>query len=231
MRHLVKCNILSLQNSKSLAGPDHQNLIKKTSNMKSTNYTMNISRDHIPAPPDREAPRGNLGGTGPVNKTSQLKRSSSFSNSGIQKKHKMASLRDVTLAEAAKYASLSDYGFFDKVSVKLPVLRQSRSIDRLRFFQVRKSMRSQEVYENFLRCLTLFNQEIVSKSELVQLVTPFLGRFPELLRWFKDFVGFSEQSAMQNTVNHNVGVEHVPNNLRQDRPTGDLAMEIGELSF
>ncbi|KAL0268238.1 UNVERIFIED_CONTAM: hypothetical protein PYX00_010266 [Menopon gallinae] len=192
-------------NSKSLAGPDHQNLIKKTSNMKSTNYTMNISRDHIPAPPDREAPRGNLAGSGPVNKTSQLKRSSSFSNSGIQKKHKMASLRDVTLAEAAKYASLSDYGFFDKV---------------------RKSMRSQEVYENFLRCLTLFNQEIVSKSELVQLVTPFLGRFPELLRWFKEFVGFSEQSAVQNTVNHNVGVEHVPNNLRQDRPTGDLAMEI-----
>lgn len=88
-------------------------------------------------------------------------------------------------------------------------------------------MKNQEVYENFLRCLTLFNEEIISKSELVQLITPFLGRFPEQLRWFKDFVGFSESSGIQNTVNHNINVEHVPNNLRQDRPTGDLAMEIG----
>jgi hypothetical protein len=30
----------------------------------------------------------------------------------------MASLRDVSLAEAAKYGSLNDYAFFDKVSYK-----------------------------------------------------------------------------------------------------------------
>lgn len=77
----------------------------------------------------------------------------------------------------------------------------------------------------------MFNQEIISKSELVQLVTPFLGRFPEQLRWFKDFVGFSEQSGMQSSLNHNLNVEHLPNNLRQDRPTGDLAMEIGKSQF
>lgn len=90
--------------------------------MKSSNYALNVSRDsnYIQTVPDREAPRGPLVGSGPVNKQShsQLKRSSSFSASGIQKKHKIASWRDVTLADAAKYASLSDYGFFDKVSVK-----------------------------------------------------------------------------------------------------------------
>lgn len=42
-------------------------------------------------------------------------------------------------------------------------------------WQVRRVLKSQEVYENFLRCIALFNQELVSGSELLQLVTPFLG--------------------------------------------------------
>ena len=41
--------------------------------------------------------------------------------------------------------------------------------------QVRRVLKSQEVYENFLRCIALFNQELVSGSELLQLVGPFLG--------------------------------------------------------
>ena len=40
--------------------------------------------------------------------------------------------------------------------------------------QVRWVLKSQEVYENFLRCIALFNQELVSGSELLQLVGPFL---------------------------------------------------------
>lgn len=42
-------------------------------------------------------------------------------------------------------------------------------------FKVRRLFKSQEVYENFLRCIALFNQEVVSGAELLQLVTPFLG--------------------------------------------------------
>lgn len=55
----------------------------------------------------------------------QVKRSPSFSTSAPAahgpptKKHKMASLRDVSLAEAGKYGSLNDYAFFDKVSLKI----------------------------------------------------------------------------------------------------------------
>ena len=41
--------------------------------------------------------------------------------------------------------------------------------------QVRRVLKSQEDYENFLRCIALFNQELVSGSELLQLVGPFLG--------------------------------------------------------
>ena len=41
--------------------------------------------------------------------------------------------------------------------------------------QVRKALRSQKVYDDFLRCLKLFNQEVISRADLVQLVSSFLG--------------------------------------------------------
>nr|CAI5849844.1 unnamed protein product [Callosobruchus analis] len=113
------------------------------------------------------------------------------------KKHKISSSsgRDVSLSDAAKYGTLNDFAFFDKV---------------------RKAVRSPEVYNNFLRCLTLFNQEIVSKSELIQIANPFLNKFPELQRWFREFLGQGNET------------EAVPYNAvtRQERPQGDHALEI-----
>ncbi|XP_030387063.1 uncharacterized protein LOC115633731 isoform X2 [Scaptodrosophila lebanonensis] len=76
--------------------------------------------------------------------------------------------RDVSFSEASRKCTISDAAFFDKV---------------------RKALRNPDVYDNFLRCLTLFNQEIVSKTELLGLVSPFLTKFPDLLRWFTDFLG------------------------------------------
>lgn len=89
-------------------------------------------------------------------------------NSIPNKKPKMTSLKDVSLAEASKLASLNEYSFFDKV---------------------RKALKNQEVYDNFLRFLVLYNHEILSKSELLSMMNNFLGKHPELLKWFKDFLG------------------------------------------
>ncbi|XP_013418836.1 paired amphipathic helix protein Sin3a isoform X2 [Lingula anatina] len=112
------------------------------------------------------------------------------------KKAKTGIFKDITLAEAGKYGTLNEYAFFDKV---------------------RKALRNQEVYENFLRCLVLFNQEVISRTELVQLVQPFLGKFPELFKWFKDFLGYKEGGM----------IEPVPSSAsHKERITGDLAMEI-----
>ena len=41
--------------------------------------------------------------------------------------------------------------------------------------KVRKALKNAEVYDNFLRCLVLFNQEVISRAELVQLAANFLG--------------------------------------------------------
>ncbi|XP_012282636.1 paired amphipathic helix protein Sin3a isoform X2 [Orussus abietinus] len=224
---------------------DHAAAVKKSLGLKATyNNSGTVSREHREPggntgtldrehrehrehrERDRERERSGARDLGTGQKfghnTGQLKRSPSFSTSvgsgnshhnqhgpPPPKKHKVASLRDVSMAEAAKYGSLNDYAFFDKV---------------------RKALRSQEVYENFLRCLVLFNQEIVSKAELVQLVMPFLGRFPELLRWFKEFLGHSSDPVAGTPANSTaLGIEILSNNVvraHQERPQGDLAMEI-----
>ena len=135
------------------------------------------------------------------------------------KKQKTGVLRDVSLAEAGKFGSLNEYAFFDKV---------------------RKALRNQDVYDNFLRCLVLFNQEVISRGELIQLTTPFLSRHPELFKWFKDFVGYREggnnncfSSGADSNRDESMGLDEERNRNEtergaRERITGDSAMEIGE---
>uniref|UniRef100_A0AAR2KQW6 Paired amphipathic helix protein Sin3b n=1 Tax=Pygocentrus nattereri TaxID=42514 RepID=A0AAR2KQW6_PYGNA len=91
----------------------------------------------------------------------------------FQKKMKFSCSKDQSFASVGKHGVLREFTFFDKV---------------------RRLFKSQEVYENFLRCIALFNQEVVSGAELLQLVTPFLGKFPELYTQFKSFLGEKELS-------------------------------------
>lgn len=117
-----------------------------------------LANDHSSATKQRSAPKPSLL---PTNKPAerpaeQLKRP--LQPGRMQppaKKPRLGVLKDVSLAEAGKYGTLNEFAFFDKV---------------------RKALKNGEVYENFVRCLVLYNQEVVSKVELVQLVTPFLNK-------------------------------------------------------
>ncbi|KAL5019521.1 hypothetical protein ScPMuIL_002413 [Solemya velum] len=131
------------------------------------------------------------------NKSSSGLRRPSSGNQPPTKKARSGGLKDVSLAEAGRYGNLSEFAFFDKV---------------------RRALRHQEVYDNFLRCLVLFNQEVISRSELVQLVQNFLGKFPELFKWFKDFLGYKESGGTTEAIPHGA--------TGKERVSGDLAMEI-----
>uniref|UniRef100_A0A671S5N3 Paired amphipathic helix protein Sin3a n=1 Tax=Sinocyclocheilus anshuiensis TaxID=1608454 RepID=A0A671S5N3_9TELE len=109
----------------------------------------------------------------------------------VKKKLKLMNIKDSSVAEAGKHGGGTESLFFDKV---------------------RKALRSAEPYDNFLRCLIIFNEEIISRAELVQLVVPFLGKFPELFTWFKNFLGYKEMSHL----------ERYP----KERATEGIAMEI-----
>ncbi|XP_071390370.1 paired amphipathic helix protein Sin3a-like [Centroberyx affinis] len=76
--------------------------------------------------------------------------------------------------------------------------KHSTGTETLFFEKVKKALRSSEAYDNFLRCLLIFNQEVISRAELVQLVIPFLGKFPELFTWFKNFLGYRESSHVES---------------------------------
>lgn len=110
----------------------------------------------------------------------QLKRLGSQPPYGMNKRLKMTSLRDVTLCDALKVGSLNEFSFFDKV---------------------RKALRNTEVYENFLRCLVIYNHEIISRTDLMYLVNPFLVRYPELLKWLKDFLHQKDSNTFHSSFN------------------------------
>ncbi|XP_054633059.1 SIN3 transcription regulator family member Aa [Dunckerocampus dactyliophorus] len=109
----------------------------------------------------------------------------------MKKKPKFLNLKDSSMAEASKHGSGTESLFFEKV---------------------RKALRSAEAYDNFLRCLVIFNQEVISRTELVQLVLPFLGKFPELFTWFKNFLCFREMAHLET--------------YPKERATEGIAMEI-----
>jgi len=114
-------------------------------------------------------------------------------------------LKDVSLGEAQRYGTLNEFAFFDKV---------------------RKALKNNEGYDNFLRCLVLFNQEIISRSELVQIVSPFLNKHPELLKWFKDFVGFRDGAGTVGSGSEQAISSSESQRLRPERLVGDSSMEI-----
>uniref|UniRef100_A0A8C9T309 Paired amphipathic helix protein Sin3a n=1 Tax=Scleropages formosus TaxID=113540 RepID=A0A8C9T309_SCLFO len=108
-----------------------------------------------------------------------------------QKKPKLLLLKDQSVTEASKHSVSTESLFFEKV---------------------RREQLHSEAYENFLRCLVIFNEEVISRAELVQLVLPFLGKFPELFTWFKNFLGYRESSHIES--------------FPKERATEGIAMEI-----
>ena len=49
-------------------------------------------------------------------------------------------------------------------------------------------MKHQIVYDSFIRCLYLFNEEVLSRQELICIAQPFFCKAPEMFAWFKEFV-------------------------------------------
>uniref|UniRef100_A0A0N5AGI1 HDAC_interact domain-containing protein n=1 Tax=Syphacia muris TaxID=451379 RepID=A0A0N5AGI1_9BILA len=85
---------------------------------------------------------------------------------------------DVDVNEGLKLGSADDFLFFDKACR----------------FIVRRLFTDEENYHSFLRSLSLYSQNIVSRSELIELVTPLLGRRPDLMKTLKEMLGMNETS-------------------------------------
>ncbi|GAB4820057.1 hypothetical protein N2152v2_007103 [Parachlorella kessleri] len=71
-----------------------------------------------------------------------------------------------------------------------PLRRDDPKVQReLAFFdKVKARLRSREAYADFLKCLNLFAEDVLSKSELVSLVHDMLGKQSDLMAGFNEFL-------------------------------------------
>jgi len=82
-----------------------------------------------------------------------------------------------------------------KIQAKQPDGDPANMEELVYFDKVKKALKTRHVYDNFLRCLNLYSCEIISRQELVELVSGFLSKFPDLFAYFKNFVGLKDRPA------------------------------------
>ncbi|KAJ3249630.1 Transcriptional regulatory protein sin3 [Chytriomyces hyalinus] len=62
----------------------------------------------------------------------------------------------------------------------------------------KRSIANKAVYNEFLKVLNLFSNEIIDSKTLVERVEPFLAKAPDLFTWFKKFVKYEEEQVVYN---------------------------------
>jgi len=76
----------------------------------------------------------------------------------------------------------------------------SNTMEELEFFdKVKKAINYKPTYNEFLKVLNLFSQEVIDAQTLVERVSPFLEGEEELMIWFKRFVKWEEDDVVFNT--------------------------------
>ena len=91
----------------------------------------------------------------------------------------------------------------DDKKVKLSLASLSKE---LQFFEkVKNRLRNKEAYQDFLKCLNIFSQEIISKMELQGLVYDIIGKYSELVQGFNDFLSRCESMDLDLSVKNILG--------------------------
>ncbi|CAK9220996.1 unnamed protein product [Sphagnum troendelagicum] len=61
--------------------------------------------------------------------------------------------------------------------------------------KVKSRLRNRETYQEFLKCLNIFNQEIISRTELQRVVGDILGKHADLMEGFNEFLTHCENEG------------------------------------
>lgn len=83
------------------------------------------------------------------------------------------------------------------------------STEELAFFdRVKKFIGNKQTYNEFLKLLNLFSQDLIGKDMLVDKVQNFIGGNKELMDWFKRFVGWEGRDEV---------IDNIPRSLNKVR--------------
>ncbi|KAJ6814157.1 paired amphipathic helix protein Sin3-like 4 [Iris pallida] len=84
--------------------------------------------------------------------------------------------------------SISASSFDDKNAIK------SVHMEEFIFCEKVKERLSPETYQEFLKCLHIYSKEIINRAELRNLVSDILGKYPDLMVGFSEFLTKCEKS-------------------------------------
>ena len=205
----TKQSIKNMDNNQNFAPKQESN-----SNTNINNNNNNNNNNQRPTTPQR-----NFSATNINNSLSTVKRQAANQPLPAKKQKKV----DQTSSSSSSSIATSKMGNNmitqkNKLNNSNNQLISSSEINEHTFFEkIKKALRTQQVYENFLKCLALFNQDIVTRAELIQLVEPFLGKFANLFRWFKDYVENKPMNSIplysnnENEFNNNNNSNNINN--------------------
>ncbi|KAJ2674556.1 hypothetical protein GGI25_004295 [Coemansia spiralis] len=125
-------------------------------------------------------------------------------------------------------------------AIQQPANPATATPDELAFFErVKRFIGQPTAYNEFLKLLNLYNQQILDPKTLVERAESFIGDDQELFGWFKQFVGFDEQQqALEDSRSSDEAIvesilgpepgpymppEEVAKTLRPARPKVNLA--------
>jgi len=94
-------------------------------------------------------------------------------------------------------------GVSPPISTSQPTLvaKNLASVEELAFFdRVKKFLGNKATYNEFLKLLNLFSQDILDRKLLVEKVETFLSPNKELMEWFKAFVGWDGKDEVIENV-------------------------------
>eukprot|EP00210_Caulerpa_lentillifera_P005549 g5308.t1 len=91
--------------------------------------------------------------------------------------------------------------------------RRQRDFEwELSFFEeVKAKLNNRESYNDLLKCINLYAQDVISKSELVELVGDVIGRFPDVMATFCEFLASipgDDEGSLSSRIGNRGGLVH-----------------------
>lgn len=88
-----------------------------------------------------------------------------------------------------------------------PTTTTAATNDELAFFdRVKKALGNKNLMNEFLKLCNLFNQDLIDRTALVYRAKSFLGGHPDLIKFFEDFLGYTEvDHDYENMARSNLG--------------------------
>eukprot|EP00245_Coleochaete_scutata_P002928 TRINITY_DN14179_c0_g1_i2.p1 TRINITY_DN14179_c0_g1~~TRINITY_DN14179_c0_g1_i2.p1 ORF type:complete len:1452 (-),score=385.29 TRINITY_DN14179_c0_g1_i2:688-5043(-) len=85
------------------------------------------------------------------------------------------------------------------------------------FEKVKGRLRNKDQYQDFLKCLNIFSQEIITRAELINMVKGILKKFPDLLEGFHDFLSRCENLELELPEGPKPKISHEVRDAKEGR--------------